>query len=88
MSDCIFCKIAAGEIPSNKVYEDDKMIAFKDLEPAAPVHVLLVPKTHAIGMTKYASLFILSGTAASPWLFHQSDGYADAVRSVPRLCLC
>ena len=45
MSDCIFCKIAAGEIPSNKVYEDDKMIAFKDLEPAAPVHVLLVPKT-------------------------------------------
>ena len=47
MSDCIFCKIAAGEIPSNKVYEDDKMVAFKDLEPAAPVHVLLVPKTHA-----------------------------------------
>ena len=47
MSDCIFCKIAAGEIPSNKVYEDDKMIAFKDLEPPAPVHVLLVPKTHA-----------------------------------------
>ena len=47
MSDCIFCKIAAGEIPSNKVYEDDKMIAFKDLEPAAPVHVLLVPKAHA-----------------------------------------
>ena len=44
MSDCIFCKIAAGEIPSNKVYEDDKMVAFKDLEPAAPVHVLLVPK--------------------------------------------
>ncbi len=39
MSDCIFCKIAAGEIPSNKVYEDDKMIAFKDLEPAAPVLV-------------------------------------------------
>ena len=47
MSDCIFCKIAAGEIPSNKVYEDDKMVAFKDLEPEAPVHVLLVPKTHA-----------------------------------------
>ena len=47
MSDCIFCKIAAGEIPSNKVYEDDKMVAFKDLEPAAPVHVLLVPKAHA-----------------------------------------
>lgn len=45
--DCIFCKIAKGEIPSNKVYEDEKMIAFKDLAPAAPVHVLLVPKEHA-----------------------------------------
>ena len=52
MSDCIFCKIAAGEIPSNKVYEDDKMIAFKDLEPVAPVHVLLVPKTHADNVMK------------------------------------
>ena len=46
MADCVFCKIAAGEIPSNKVYEDDKMVAFKDLEPAAPVHVLLIPKKH------------------------------------------
>lgn len=46
MEDCIFCKIIAGEIPSDKVYEDDKMIAFKDISPAAPVHVLLVPKEH------------------------------------------
>lgn len=52
MENCIFCKIAAGDIPSNKVYEDDKMIAFKDLEPAAPVHVLLVPKTHAANVTE------------------------------------
>lgn len=47
MSDCIFCKIAAGKIPADKVYEDDKMVAFRDLEPAAPTHVLLVPKAHA-----------------------------------------
>lgn len=46
MSDCIFCKIAAGEIPSTKVYEDDRVLAFKDLEPQAPVHVLLIPKEH------------------------------------------
>ena len=46
MSDCIFCKIAAGEIPSNKVYEDDKIIAFHDINPMAPVHVLFVPKEH------------------------------------------
>ena len=46
MSDCIFCRIIAGEIPSQKVYEDDKMIAIKDVAPAAPVHVLLLPKKH------------------------------------------
>ncbi len=46
MSDCIFCKIVKGEIPANKVYEDDKIIAFHDLEPQAPVHVLVIPKTH------------------------------------------
>ena len=46
MSDCIFCKIAAGEIPSNKVYEDDKVLAFYDLNPMAKVHVLIIPKEH------------------------------------------
>lgn len=43
---CIFCKIAAGEIPSSKVYEDDKILAFRDINPQAPVHVLVIPKTH------------------------------------------
>ncbi len=46
MSDCIFCKIAAGEIPSKKVYEDDIVLAFLDLDPQAPQHILLIPKTH------------------------------------------
>lgn len=46
MSDCLFCKIAAGEIPSKKVYEDDQILAFYDIAPMAPVHVLVVPKTH------------------------------------------
>lgn len=44
--DCIFCKIIAGEIPSAKVYEDDKILAFKDIAPMAPVHVLVIPKVH------------------------------------------
>lgn len=44
--DCIFCKIIAGEIPSSKVYEDDKILAFKDINPMAPVHILVIPKTH------------------------------------------
>ena len=48
--DCIFCKIVAGEIPSNKVYEDGKILAFRDINPEAPVHVLVIPKTHIPSM--------------------------------------
>ena len=44
--DCLFCKIIKGEIPSSKVYEDDKMLVFKDIEPKAKVHLLAVPKDH------------------------------------------
>ena len=43
---CIFCKIIAGEIPSNKVYEDETVFAFRDINPQAPTHILVVPKTH------------------------------------------
>lgn len=44
--DCLFCKIIGGEIPSNKVYEDDTVYAFRDIDPQAPVHILIVPKEH------------------------------------------
>ncbi len=44
--DCLFCRIIAGEIPSSKVYEDERVYAFRDINPQAPVHVLVVPKTH------------------------------------------
>ena len=46
MSDCLFCKIINGEIPSNKLYEDDKILAFYDISPIAPVHFLVIPKEH------------------------------------------
>lgn len=46
MSDCLFCKIAAGEIPSDKIYEDDKMFVFKDINPKAEVHLLAIPRIH------------------------------------------
>jgi len=46
VSDCLFCKIIAGEIPSGKVYEDDDVFAFKDITPVAPLHVLIIPKKH------------------------------------------
>lgn len=46
MEDCIFCKIIKGEIPSEKLYEDDEILAFKDINPAAPIHILVIPKKH------------------------------------------
>lgn len=45
-ADCLFCKIVAGEIPASKIYEDDGVLAFKDIHPQAPVHVLIIPKMH------------------------------------------
>jgi histidine triad (HIT) family protein len=46
MSDCVFCKMAAGEIEPDKVYEDEEILAFRDLNPQAPTHVLVIPKRH------------------------------------------
>ncbi len=45
-NDCLFCKIIKGEIPSSKVYEDEDVLAFRDINPAAPIHILLIPKKH------------------------------------------
>ena len=49
-SDCIFCKIAAGQIPSKKVYEDEQVFAFHDINPWAPIHFLIIPKQHILSM--------------------------------------
>ena len=46
MTDCLFCKIAAGQIPSTKVYEDASVLAFRDINPQAPTHILVIPKAH------------------------------------------
>ena len=46
MDDCLFCKIADGRIPSDRVYEDDEVVAFRDIDPQAPVHVLVIPRRH------------------------------------------
>lgn len=46
MTDCLFCKIVKGDIPSTKVYEDEKILAFRDIAPQAPTHILVIPKTH------------------------------------------
>lgn len=79
--DCIFCKIAAGEIPSTKVYEDDTVVAFNDLDPQAPVHVLIIPKEHIASAAEInesnsavvAHIFeVAAKIAAEKWL---KDGF-------------
>ncbi len=52
MSDCIFCKIVEGTLPSNKIYEDDEIIAFHDIHPIAPVHILIIPKAHIVSLSE------------------------------------
>lgn len=50
MADCLFCKIIEGKIPSKKVYEDDRVFVFEDIDPKAPTHVLIIPKQHISGI--------------------------------------
>ena len=98
MSDCIFCKIIAGEIPSNKLYEDELCYAFYDIQPLAPQHFLVVPKEHLTGANKInqdncaivGHIFAVITKLTSVLGF--SDGYrvvtncgADAGQTVPHL---
>ena len=76
MCDCLFCKIIAGEIPSSKVYEDENVFAFKDINPQAPVHVLIVPKKHVenvLEAAKTAPETIEAVTRALPKVAEDSD---------------
>lgn len=67
--DCIFCKIIAGEIPSSKVYEDENILAFRDIAPQAPVHVIVIPKKHiesADAITAANSIYVTKIFEAIP----------------------
>ena len=55
MENCLFCKIAAGIIPSTKVYEDEQVLAFRDIAPQAPTHILVIPKAHISGMSEVSA---------------------------------
>jgi histidine triad (HIT) family protein len=82
--DCLFCKIAAGEIPSTKVYEDDTVLAFNDINPEAPVHILLIPKQHIASIAEIneensavvAHIFEVAAKIAA------EKGFADGFRVV------
>jgi histidine triad (HIT) family protein len=73
--DCIFCKIIAGDIPSAKVYEDDRIFAFRDINPQAPVHVLVVPREH-----------IESADAISAENSHNVSAIFEAIPKVAEAC--
>jgi histidine triad (HIT) family protein len=72
MSDCVFCKIASGEIPSDIVFQDDQVTVFKDINPAAPVHLLVIPNSHIPAVQAmdeadvelFGRLFLAAKTAA------------------------
>ena len=96
--NCLFCKIIAGDIPSNKVYEDEDVLAFRDIAPQAPVHILVIPKTHITGADQitadnshYAAkcLEAVSKNAAQEKLTNGfrviSNCGADAGQTVPHL---
>lgn len=82
MSDCIFCKIASGQIPTNYIYEDDKVVAFSDIEPQAPTHILIIPKEHipsAMELTEgnaeiVSRIFLVAGKIAKEKGFDK-DGF-------------
>ncbi len=84
MSECLFCKIIRGEIPANKVYEDEHVLAFHDIRPVAPVHVLVVPKEHVASMAELESgheaamgrLMVAAGKIA------REQGCADGFRTI------
>jgi histidine triad (HIT) family protein len=53
--DCLFCKIVAGQVPADRVYEDQSVLAFKDIHPQAPIHFLIIPKTHVATLNDFTS---------------------------------
>ncbi len=81
MSDCIFCKITANKIPSKAIYEDDDLLAFHDINPAAPVHFLIVPKKHIATLadctTQHAELLAKMMLLAPKLAAEQGCGYVS-----------
>ena len=84
MSDCLFCKIIAGTIPSTKVYEDETVLAFRDIAPQAPTHILVIPKVHLSGVNDVTA----ENSAVVAHIFEvipqiaQQEGLADGYRVV------
>lgn len=87
MNDCLFCKIIAGDIPSDKVYEDEQVLAFRDIAPMAPVHILVIPKTHIAGVDEITAenSSILSRIFEIIPEIARKEGLADGYRVVSNI---
>jgi histidine triad (HIT) family protein len=84
VSDCIFCKIVEGKIPASRVYEDDEILAFKDINPARPVHVLVIPKKHitSLATTTVDDLPVLGKILAKANEIAVAQGSPDGFRVI------
>ena len=84
MSDCLFCRIVRGELPAKKVYEDDFILAFHDIRPAAPVHVLVVPKQHLSSMAELEPEHeaVMGRLMVAAARIAREQGCADGFRSI------
>jgi histidine triad (HIT) family protein len=84
MSDCIFCKIARGEIPSKKIYEDEDIFAFHDIHPQAPVHFMIIPKQHVASLAEadMSHQAVLGKIMAKSGELARSQGLADGFRTI------
>ena len=84
MSDCIFCKIARGEIPSRKVYEDEDVYAFHDIQPITPVHFMIIPKAHIASLAEadLSHQMVLGRMLALAGRLAREQGLADGFRSI------
>ncbi len=84
MSDCIFCKIAKGEIPSKKVYEDEEIFAFHDINPITPVHFLIIPKLHIASLMEadMSHQMLLGSMLAKANELARSQGLEDGFRII------
>jgi histidine triad (HIT) family protein len=84
MSDCVFCKIARGEISSKKVYEDEDLFAFHDINPVAPVHFMIIPKQHIASLNEadMSHQAILGKLMAKSGELARSQGLTDGFRTI------
>ena len=84
MTDCLFCKIAAGQIPCKKIYEDEDIVAFHDIKPAAPVHFLIIPKKHLSTLADATSqdIPLLGKIMALAGKLAKQEGCEDGFRTI------